>query len=340
MDLRPLLPLTLMLLFACGGVEPSELAGDPASASAEAVELAALGGAALVPMTPCPTSGEGALLAPATCVVFTPAEAGSGPDGENADSLQYALEPAGAARGQLLVYLNASGSSPGRQIADPTLNFYDAGASGGLHVLALAYRSDAVLGLVCGDDGACYGAARAAVLTGAAAPGTPARLADIVEDEGVLFRLDAALRLLAARRPGRGWGRFLANSGAATPAERIAWPRLLVAGHSQGGGHAAFLGTRYPVHRVIQLASTCDAALGAPAPWTHSDGTWATDPAARYFGLAVARDAICSAHAAVWQVMGMDPARQDDAAAACSGGAHGGPIFCTENYPRWVQLLQ
>ncbi|MCA9556456.1 MAG: hypothetical protein KC933_40910, partial [Myxococcales bacterium] len=141
-DLRPLLPLTLMLLFACGGVEPSELAGDPASASAEAVELAALGGAALVPMTPCPTSGEGALLAPATCVVFTPAEAGSGPDGENADSLQYALEPAGAARGQLLVYLNASGSSPGRHIEDPTLNFYDAGASGGLHVLALAYRSE------------------------------------------------------------------------------------------------------------------------------------------------------------------------------------------------------
>lgn len=158
MYLRPLLPLTLMLLFACGGVEPSGLAGDPTSASAsvEAVELAALNEAALVPMTPCPTSGEGALLAPAACVVFTPAEAGSGPDGENADSPQYALEPAGAARGQLLVYLNA----------------------------------------------------------------------------------------------------------------------------------------------------------------------------------------ICSAHAAVWQAMGMDPGRQDDAAAACSGGAHGGPIFCTENYPRWVQLLE
>lgn len=291
-------------------------------------------------LTPCATRGTGAIVAPAGCVTFTAVEAGADARGDNATDAEYALEPGGTAEGALVVYLNASLSSPARQIADPTENFYSAAAGAGFHVLALTYRSSLVVGATCSNDAACFALARQSIVLGQAAPAAPRAVANIREDEGIVPRLDAALRLLAAARPGQGWEQFLAAPTAPTAAARIDWSRVIAAGHSQGGGHAAFLGKLFPLRRVVQLASTCDAVSTTPAPWTQADSTWATDPAQRYVGLAAAGDTICPHHVAVWQAMGLAPARQHDDAELCGGAEHAGPIMCTDNFARWPTLLR
>lgn len=286
----------------------------------------------------------GAILAPAACFVVTPAEAGASPAGTNANEPSYLLEPSEPARGELLVFFNASQSQPARQIGDPTLNFYNAAASRGLHVLALAYESNQVLGGPpalggCGGaDAGCYAAARESVILGVPQPGAPRSVANIRPDEGAVQRIDAALTWIAARRPGRGWEQFLTSGPSAST--RIVWTRVVAAGHSQGGGHAAYVGKLFSIRKVIQLSSTCDSIGSTPAPWT-SNGVWATSPATSFIGFGNPQDAICPNQSAIWQAMGMAPARSLLTATTCGagGGTHGASIACTTHYPTWQSFF-
>ncbi len=290
---------------------------------------------------PCPTTGMGAIIATGGCVVFTPAEAGAAASGENAAKNQYALEPVGTAKGALLVELNGSGGSPSGQIADPTRNLYNAAAQAGFHVIGLAYRSGQVIGAVCANSATCYEPTRTTVITGTFTAGAAPGLATIRLDEGIVWRLEAALRLLAATHPSAGWEQFLVDATATDPADRIAWGKIVASGHSQGGGHAALLGKRYPLRQVLQLSSTCDEVGGTPAPWTTHSSAFMTDPTTKYVGLGSQGDTICPAHVAVWNNLGIPLANQHDDAATCgmSGNTHGASITCSDNFTRWGQLL-
>jgi len=281
---------------------------------------------------PCPTTGMGAIIAPAGCVVFTPASAGASAAGDHANDNSYALEPAGTVKDALVLFIPASGGIPARQVGDPTQSFYNAAAGAGYHVLALAYASSQVIGILCSNDGPCFEPARRAVITGVPQAGAPQALAGIQLDEGIIPRTEAALRKLALERPGEGWEQYLDSNG-------IVWPKIIAAGHSQGGGHAAFLGKLFSLRQVVQLASTCDAVGNMAAPWTHADATWATPPATRYVGFATAGDPLCGQHATVWQAMGLDPSRMIDDAEICGGAPHAGAITCIDNFARWPTLL-
>jgi hypothetical protein len=57
------------------------------------------------------------------------------------------------------------------------------------------------------------------------------------------------LRYLADKYPLDGWEQYL------TAGDVPRWSRILVAGHSQGGGHAALLGKYYSTAGVIMFAS-------------------------------------------------------------------------------------
>ena len=327
--------LLIAPVLACGATAPAPASGD----------------AGVVAMQPCPSSGPGSVFPAGACLTFSPASAGASPLGQNATGLNYAVEPAGSPSGVLVVLLNGSGGSPGQMAIDASRNLFTAAAESGDHVLAVAYRSDLAVAQLCGPRPECYGATRGTLLTGVFQPGADASLADIREDEGIVPRIDAALRVLQASRPGAGWASFIADPGAGAAAGRIVWQRLVVSGHSQGGGHAAYLGKLFPVLRVVQFSSTCDAPAGVPAPWTAAGSGWATSPAAAFFGLSAPTvfahgipsggDLNCPYHVAVWQALGMSPSHQADDAASCPGiGAHGASILCGANYPRWVALFR
>lgn len=284
------------------------------------------------PLDPCPTTGMGAITPPAACFTLTPIQSGL-PRGSDA---HYALEPGGTPKGALVLYLPSSIAVPEMQVPDPVRNFYNAAAQRGFHVIALAHENQQVLGIGCRNNVACYAASRETVLTGVYQTGAIVGLRSITPQDGIVARLEAALRTLAARRPGQGWSQFLTPQG-------IDWSRVIATGHSQGGGHAAYLGKRFAVRRVVQLSSTCDVDQNdLPAPWTSASQTWATTPAASFVGFAApSNDSICPGHVAVWMNMGMDASRMFRDAATCGAAqTHNVTITCLDNFPRWGPLLE
>jgi hypothetical protein len=320
-------------------------------ASPPAIDLSTVD-AAIPQLTACPTQGTGAILAPAGCVVFTPQQAGADPSGVNATQYQIALEPAGVAKGVLVVHLNGSLGSPAGQIADPQKNLYSALSAAGFHVIGVAYRSNAIVGVLCNGSPSCFAPTRRTLVLGSYVAGAPSSLANTRADEGIVQRLDAALSLLTAARPSGGWAQYQANLSAPDILGHIAWNKVIASGHSQGGGHAAFLGSVAALRRVVQLSSTCDYTSGVAAPWTSAALAWATVPKTGFVGFAApttftsgnptAGDTTCPYHVAVWQNMGMDAANQHDDAAACgaSGDTHSASIACTDNFARWPTLYQ
>ncbi len=260
---------------------------------------------------------------------------------------QYALEPSGAPKATLFLALNASMGTPASMIADPATNIFNAAASKGYHVLALAYSSADIIGVLCSGNDACFEATRRSVILGTHEGGSAL---DVSIQEGVVWRLEATLRALATARPNRGWDEFRVPGGADS-SSRVAWGRVFSSGHSQGGGHAAFLGKLFPLKGVLQLSSTCDAVGATPASWTSSSGDWATAAstilgfaAPTLFdtgGIPVGGDTICPRHVAVWQNMGMPAGNMHDDAATCgaTGSTHSASIQCTDNASRWLEII-
>jgi hypothetical protein len=287
-------------------------------------------------LTRCPAGGD-------VCFTLTPAGSGLPARGANATVEQYALRPTANPRGNLLIFLNGSGGSPRGAIASATTNFFTVARDLGLHVLAVSYRSDDAVGLLCATAAMrdeCFLPTRTTILTGRYQPGTPMTLSGIAEHEGVYARVLAALVTLHREDPAGGWGAFFDPSMTASPEQAIRWPLVIASGHSQGGGHAALLGRRHALERVVALASPCDNVAGVPASWQRNDGSFATDPAARFVGIATMGDRICSAFPAVWESLRMAPAARIADAVLCAGfDEHAAPLKCAENAARWRAAL-
>jgi hypothetical protein len=335
-----------------GDAVTSGEAGTPGDGSASESAVADTGSA----LTPCPTTGTGAIVAPGTCYVITPAEAGAAAGGENANEPSYLLGPAAGStpRHQLLLFLNGSGGHPAQQMATPTVNIYDTAASLGYHVLALSYMSEQVIGLQCATNDACYFPTRQAIILGVPETGAASYVSSIGIDEGIAKRVVLTLSHLATLAPKEGWDQFLiGGGGGGGPESHIDWAKLVVGGHSQGGGHAAAIGKLFSVARVVQLSSTCDATgVGVPATWTHAaSGTWAS-PSSRYWGLAAPTiftggrptggDTTCANHLADWMNLAMPTAQQNDAAATCgkAGDTHSESLKCADNADAWKAMLE
>jgi hypothetical protein len=287
----------------------------------------------------CPTSGRGSIVGD-VCYVVTPAEAGLPAGGSGAGEDQYALRPSANPRGKLLVFLNGSGGSPRGAVASADKNFYVSGRDAGLHVLGLSYRSDKAIGQLCAGSDSCFEPARETILKGEFQGGAPADLQGIAGHEGVYTRLYAALQILAASDANGGWGDYLTPGVGAESS--IVWSKILVSGHSQGGGHAALIGRDHAVDRVVMLSSPCDEKRNdAPASWLTKSAAYKTDPALHYQALGAPGDTICPAYAAAWVALGMPAgARRADATVCASSAAHGATLACTENAATWGTMLR
>ncbi|HEY0251819.1 MAG TPA: hypothetical protein VGC41_09850, partial [Kofleriaceae bacterium] len=250
------------------------------------------------PLATCPATGSGALTpSDASCMVFTPYDAGADMAGENALVNNYALAPTGAASGFLVLYLNPSLGSPAFSIATPTENIYTAATANGHHVLALSYASKQVIGQVCGTDNACYLDTRLTVVSGVVQPNAAQAVKDVTATVGIDSRALLGIQYLAAHDPGGGWSQFLANGA-------IDWSKVIVMGHSQGGGHAAMIAKLQHVARLVALSSPCDQGPSATAAgWQQHDTTWASDPAQLGYGFDADNDGICDVHVQVWNAL-------------------------------------
>lgn len=93
-------------------------------------------------------------------------------------------------------------------------------------------------------------------------------------ENSLLRRIQTLLAYLSDQDP--RWRRFWDGS-------EIKWSEVVVLGHSQGAGHAAFISKRHKVHRVIMLAGPIDYwQVDEPATWVKKPGV---TPGDRYYAL-------------------------------------------------------
>jgi hypothetical protein len=166
--------------------------------------------------------------------------------------------PSVTARGRLLVFL------PGTQ-GRPTQYSYilRAGAARGFHTVGVNYLNQTAMGALCQTSLVpdCYWTARTEVVFG---NGTPvAGQAAVTRANGIANRTAKLLARLHATAPTEGWGQYLLADGT------VDWSKVIVAGHSQGGGHAAVLAKSVALARAVYFSAPEDwnELTDRPAPW-------------------------------------------------------------------------
>lgn len=153
-----------------------------------------------------------------------------------------------------------------------SLTIDSAFAKWGYHAIGLDYE-DKVVAVTCGhsNDSACFDNYRDAIVTGAP-------VSDKIQVDranSILNRIQKLLVYLVKHDPDGGWNEFVANG-------QPVWSRIVVAGHSQGSGHAAYIGKLYKVDRVLMFSGPQDYLddLNEPAPWQARPSA---TPSSRFF---------------------------------------------------------
>jgi hypothetical protein len=229
-----LLALSIPLLVSCGG--------ESASQSPPVV---------VTPPIPVPTP------APTPTPTPRPASVERTISPNTVDDLLPATEPsyiainpdaAVAPKERLFVMLPGTGGIP-RQVREITRT---AGPRG-YHAIALAYPNDTAVGDLCAGSGDinCTGNTRREIITGV----DFSPLVAVDSANSIIGRLTRLLSYLDRTYPAEGWGRFLANGA-------IDWSLVTVAGHSQGSGHAAYLGKIFSLNRIVMFSGPSDIGIG------------------------------------------------------------------------------
>jgi len=187
----------------------------------------------------------------------------------------------------LLLFLPAT-----RSIPRDYRSFLDTAASMGYHVLALDYpnRGESVVHL-CGGIPRCYGEVQRNRFEG----GGPTEFSAVDRQDSILNRLRMSLSHLQQSDQGGGWSRYYSG-------DSIRWDRVVVAGHSQGGGLSAYIAHRYRVHGALMFSSPVQSDAGVPARWMRTAGA---TPAFAMYGLVDRGDRYVANVTASWATLGM-----------------------------------
>ncbi len=163
--------------------------------------------------------------------------------------------PAAAHKHRLVVFLPGTGGK-----GTGARDFCAFAANAGFHVVSLAYPSTIPMARYRDSaDPDAFLKARENVLYGKA----PFKGLRVDGPNSIRNRLVKLLRHLAAKYPRERWGQYLTKGGA------LEWEKLVLAGQSQGGGHAGLLGMQHRVARVLMFGSPKDfnTHFNQPAKW-------------------------------------------------------------------------
>lgn len=216
------------------------------------------GGGAVLP-TPTPTSSSGGSVSSQSVTLKTvvPSSIESGID-PSYDSPDYFSTSVTAAKGKLFVFLAGTGGVP-RLYQD----ILREGAVRGYHVIGLTYVNGTEVHDYCANstDPACWGNVRSEIIYGDGAT----NLLTVTPANSIVGRLTALLTYLSVTYPSDNWSQFLS---AGVPA----WVKIVVGGHSQGAGHAAYLAKDQSLAGVCAFDSPDDGSLASGTP------TWLSMP--------------------------------------------------------------
>ncbi len=146
--------------------------------------------------------------------------------------------------------------------------FLRTAAAGGYHVVGLVYVNEFPTSHYCSGDSRCYGLLSREMLTGE----------DYLRlDDFVITRANSIEGRLIRFLEYLGWTQFLRDG-------LPDWQKIAVAGHSQGGSHAAFTGKVYATDRVIVFASPNAGS------WSNRRENNFETPGEAYFGFTSVND--------------------------------------------------
>lgn len=271
------------------------------------------------------TSGETDFTPPRELVSqrVQPADTGTGIDTEDRTAdFHYVVqsrEPS-RLRNILLVFLGGSATS-----TDDYTDISRFAARLGYGVITLRYPNDDVVGRVCSGDDVCFSQFRGESLFGQGtsyAPGQPSyNSAELDTDtaNSIVNRLVGVLDFLASQpqsaanpAPDGYWAQFLRSDdqspyvGMTTGNAYPEWGRIIVAGHSQGAGTAAFLPLHLPegasVRRIVMFSGPNDHVGQRSADWVSERSATPLD---RFWGLRNADEGLLGNFIARnWQKLG------------------------------------
>lgn len=170
----------------------------------------------------------------------------------NAPHYSYVV-PDDNRRGQLLVFLAGTGGEP-----KDYRKFIRLAAEKGYHAIGLMYPNEPAVNQFCATSGdvTAHSRARLEIIDGADRHPN----VSVNTSNSIIHRLTALLQHLHQNHPEEQWSQFLANG-------QPAWEKLLIAGHSQGAGHAAVMGKHYPLRRVILFSGMDYLTNGQIPDW-------------------------------------------------------------------------
>lgn len=225
-----------------------------------------------------------------------------------ADEPHVAINPSPSvtAAGRLFVFLPGTGALPTQYRM-----ILRVGAAHGYHAIGLNYPNPTAVGVLCAadTDAECFWNVRREVISGT----NTSALLDVSTANSIVNRLQKLVAHLDRQYPTEGWGQYLTGGA-------IEWSKVVISGHSQGGGHAGVLTKLYAMSRACFFSSPADWRLvsDVPAPWTFRANV--TD-VSRQFGFTHVEDQLVPyMHLRdIWQAMGL--------------GAFGAPVSADVRFP-------
>lgn len=204
--------------------------------------------------------------------------------------------PSVAPKGKLLVFLPGTQGRPGQYTY-----ILRAGASRGFHSIGLNYPNQIAMGALCqvSSDPECYWSARNVIIFGT---GTPvAGQSPISKADSIVNRLEKLLSWMQTSYPVEGWGQFVLANGS------VDWSKVILAGHSQGGGHVGVLAKSVALSRAVYFSSPEDwyENTDTPASWPRTRAN--VTPADQQYGFGSDDDTLVpNAHAFIhWNNLGL-----------------------------------
>lgn len=192
-----------------------------------------------------------------------------------------------SASGPLLLLLSATGKAP-----SDYSRFLRLATGSGYHVLGLDYWNvGRSVASTCGTDSACYGQLQRNRFDGS----RPSRFSHVAPRDSVLGRLKPALAYLHRQDPHGGWGQYLGSGG-------VRWDRIVLAGHSQGGGESAFIAHIRSVRGALLFGSPIVTDGRAAATWLSGRGRTPVD---RIYAFDNTSDVFWPRIEASWRLLGL-----------------------------------
>lgn len=221
--------------------------------------------------------------------------------------------PAVGAKQRLVVMLPGTGAIPAQYRL-----ILRSGAARGYHTIGLNYPNGQAVGTECliDNDVDCHGKLRLETIVGE----NMSPHISVNEANSLLNRLRKLITHLHTVAPNEGWGAFMVNG-------QPDWARITVAGHSQGGGHAAYLTKMYSLDRAVYFSSPADWRSDVDRPATWITAMPAVTPASRQYGFEHIDDNLVPYSIATgnWRALGLDAfggVASVDGSASPYGGSH------------------